>query len=168
MIQNLKEKAIAKGLCFPWQAKLTNNLSVAALVKMYIKGIDFCISNDFPDLPFLRDNFKGKSEPYGVFIDETIVMSNKPDIVLNGNCKADLLYDGYSVSRLFIRHDSVVGIYVCGNALVTIDVFDNAILNISAAENCKVIVSVYGKAMVDIKHEKTARIVATQMNKETY
>ena len=145
-IDQLKTDGIAKGLCHQWQRKLHSGLSVEELAKLYIKGIDFCISEDYPTLDFLRENFKGKCEPYGVFVDDELPpLKNKPDIVLNGDCKAMLEYDGYSVSRLFVRHNSEVGVVVSDNAMLTIDLFNNAKLYITViGSNTKVNVTVYG------------------------
>jgi len=61
LIEQLKTDGINKGLCRLWQRKLHNGLSTEELVKLYIKGIDFCISENYPTLDFLRENFKGKS-----------------------------------------------------------------------------------------------------------
>lgn len=146
-IDQLKSDGIAKGLCLQWQRKLHSGLSVEELAKLYIKGIDFCISEDYPTLGFLRENFKGKCEPFGVFIDDELPPTkNKPNIVLNGACRAMLEYDGYSVSCLYVRHDSEVGVVVSDNAILTIDLFDRASLHISIlGEETNVCVNVYGK-----------------------
>lgn len=146
LIEQLKTDGINKGLCRLWQRKLHEGLSTEELVKLYIKGIDFCISENYPTLDFLRENFKDKSEPFGVFIDDELPpMKNEPDIVLNGACKAMLEYDGYSVSRLYVRHDSEVAVIVSDNAIVTIDLFDNATLHLSVIGNdANVSINAYG------------------------
>ena len=66
LIEQLKQDGIAKGLCQPWQNKLRDGVSMKRLVDLYVRGIDFCIKNDYPTLDFIRENFKGKCEPYGV------------------------------------------------------------------------------------------------------
>lgn len=146
LIEQLKSDGIDKGLCRPWQKKLKAGLSVEELAKLYIKGIDFCISEDYPTLDFLREHFKGACEPFGVYVDDEIPPTkNKPDMVLNGACKAMLEYDGYSVSRLYVRHDSEVAVIVSGNAIVTIDLFDNAKLHLSVVgKEAAVSVNVFG------------------------
>lgn len=146
LIEQLKSDGIDKGLCRPWQKKLKAGLSVAELAKLYIKGIDFCISEDYPTLDFLREHFKGACEPFGVYVDDEIPPTkNKPDMVLNGACKAMLEYDGYSVSRLYVRHDSEVAVIVSDNAIVTIDLFDNAKLHLSVVgKEAAVSVNVFG------------------------
>ncbi len=147
LIEQLKSDGIDKGLCRLWQKKLKAGLSVEELAKLYIKGIDFCISEDYPTLDFLREHFKGACEPFGVYVDDEIPPTkNKPDMVLNGACKAMLEYDGYSVSRLYVRYDSEVAVIVSDNAIVTIDLFDNARLHLSVVgKDAAVNVNVFGK-----------------------
>ncbi len=95
-IDKLKSDGIAKGLCLQWQRKLHAGLSVEELAKLYIKGIDFCISEDYPTLDFLREHFKGKCEPFGVYVDDDLPPTkNKPAMVLYGACRAMLEYAGY-------------------------------------------------------------------------
>lgn len=139
-------------------------MSVEELAALYIKGIDFCISEDYPTLDFLRDNFKGSCEPFGVFVDDEVEKRNAPDAVLNGDCKVFLEYDGFAVSRIFARHNTQGSVNVSDNAYVTIDAFDNTNLVIAVAgSDAQVIVNLYGNAQVEIigsgveikKHNKT-------------
>lgn len=151
LIQQLKQDGIAKGLCQPWQNKLRDGVSMKRLVDLYVRGIDFCIKNDYPTLDFIRENFKSKCEPYGVFVDEQdLELRNVPDVVLQGDCKGTLSYGGYSVCRAFIRHQSEAAIKVSGYACITIDVYDDAYLNLeTVGSSSKVWVNVYGKARIN-------------------
>lgn len=172
LIQQLKQDGIDKGLCRLWQGKLHAGLSTEQLVKLYIKGIDFCISEDYPTLDFLREHFKGKCEPFGVYIDDELPPTkNKPEMVLNGACKAMLEYDGYTVSRLYIRHDSEVAVIVSDNAILTIDMFNNAKLHISVVgTDARVNINAYGPD-VEIEYiglSSLAKVKTTFNDKTTY
>ena len=167
LVQQLKEDGKAKGLCRMWQMKLRTGLDYEQLIQLYIKGIDFCISENYPTLDFIREHFKGKCEVYGVFVDDEVTDKvNVPDVVLNGDCKAMLEYDGYSVSRVYARHDSHSAVNVSDNAIVTIDAFDNSYLYVAVAgTDAKVLVNLYGNAKADIEG---VGIEVRQMNKNTY
>lgn len=147
LIEQLKKDGIDKGLCRLWQGKLKAGLSTEELAKLYIKGIDFCISEDFPTLDFLREHFKGKCEPYGVYVDDDVPnIKNAPNLVLNGACRAMLEYDGFTVSNLYVRHNSEVAVIASDNAMLTIDLFDNAKLHISVVgDETRVNINVYGR-----------------------
>ena len=143
---------MAKGLCRLWQGKLREGLPLKELVGLYFRGIDFCISNDYPTLDFMRKEIKGKGEAYGVFVDDEVRgLRNWANVSLNGGCKALLEYDGFSVSRLYIRNTSDAGVCLSGHAFLTVDIFDDARLTIGAAGGGVVAnVNVYGNARVEV------------------
>lgn len=172
LIDQLKKDGIDKGLCRLWQGKLRNGMTTEQLAQLYIQGIDFCISEDYPTLDFLRTHFKGVCEPFGVFVDDCVTeRENAPDTVLNGACKAMLAYDGYTVSRLYVRHTSIAGVAAVDNAIVTIDLFNDAELHLAATGNAKVLVNVYGDGpTVEFANGKEGeeRTIVTYHNKTTY
>ena len=149
--RQLIEDGKAKGLCLQYQGLLDRCQTIEDMVRLFIRGIDFCITNDYPTLEFMRANFKGKSEPFGGYVDDEIQgLRNAPDVVLNGNCKAMLEYDEYSVSRIYIRHGSQAAVNVSDHAVLTIDAFDNSHVVVAVAGgNAQVMVNKYGDAKVE-------------------
>lgn len=165
-ITQLRTDGAGKGLCRLYQMKLRDGLSVKELADLYKEGIDFCISNDYPTLDFLREHYKGRCEEYGVYVDEpTGQLLNVPYLVTNGACKLIAEYTGFSVARIFARHTTEGAVNVTDFAHVTIDLFDNAHLVVAVAgSDAQVFVNVYGDARVDTigsgikvnhKHKKT-------------
>ncbi len=165
--RQLIEDGKAKGLCRQYQGLLDRSQTIEDMVRLFIRGIDFCIKNDYPTLEFMRANFKGKSEPFGGYVDDEITgLRNAPDIVMNGGCKALLEYDEYSVSRIYIRHSSQAAVNVSDHAIVTIDAFDNSHLVVAVAGgNAQVIVNKYGDAQVECIG---SGIKVNSINKKTY
>jgi hypothetical protein len=41
-------KAVAAGICHDWTLKIAKATSKNDLLKLFVKGIDFCIEKDFP------------------------------------------------------------------------------------------------------------------------
>ncbi|MGV8135923.1 MAG: hypothetical protein AB2L20_11970 [Mangrovibacterium sp.] len=139
------------------------------MARMFVKGIDFCISENYPTLEFLRQNFMGLLIEHNIFIDDKdIVRVNVPDVVLNGDCIANLFYSGYTVSRLYIRHDSKATILTDGHSILTIDAFDNATVNIDILESSKVIINLYGNAKAVPNVGTYAKAIVRNKNKATY
>lgn len=168
LVEQLRKDGVRKGLCQQYQGLLQGDLSVEELVKLFIGGIDFCIKYNYPTLDFMRDRFKGKSEPYGSFVDDVVQdpLVNVPDLVFNGDCKAMAEYSGFSVSRIFVRHNTQMSVNVSDHAVVTIDAFDNTYLAIAVAGNdAQVIVNLYGDAKVDCMG---TGINVINKNKKTY
>lgn len=152
IVEQLTLQGVDKGLCSDFQNKIKNSkMSIRYLAKLMKQGIDFCVMYDYPTLEMLRSNFRGKADEYGIFIDGTAHEKNK-DIILNGESKAFLHYDGYTVNSVYVRHDSQASICVSENASVRIDVFDNSYVAISKhGEHSEVSVSVYGTdAKIDL------------------
>ena len=148
-----------------WQMKLKQGLSVQSLVELFIRGIDFCIKKDYPTLGFMRKNFKGTCEAYGAYVDDEVVERNRQNVVLNGDCKAMLEYDGYVVSNIYIRHNSKAAVSVGDHAVVTIDAFDNSYLAIAVAgSDARVFVNVYGNAKVETVAGTGIKIRRTNKN----
>lgn len=167
VVAQLKQDGIEKGLCRLWQRKLKNGLDIAELSNLYITGIDFCISEDYPALDFMRANFRGKCEPYGIFIDDEITgVNNLKNAVLNGDCKAMLEYDGFSFSNIYARHNTQASVNVSENAMVTIDAFDNSRLVVAVSGDSAIaFVNLYGNASVEVIGDG---VVVSYMNKKTY
>ena len=152
LVEQLRKDGIAKGLCQPWQMKLRDGSSMQRLIRLYIRGIDFCIKNDYPTLEFIRQNFKGKCEPYGVYVDDDVHLVNNERLVVQGDCKGELSYTDFSASSLYIRHNSDITVNVSGHAVLAIDMFDNSHINlVVAGTRAKVFVSIYGDARIDAK-----------------
>ena len=135
------------------------------LIDLYIRGIDFCIKHDYPTLDFIRENFKGKCEPYGVWVDERVYLRNVDRLVLEGDCTGEIEYDGFSVSRLFLRHNSTIKVKASQYAIVTIESFDSSHLDlVVAGSKARVCVVLYGDSTVNA----TGNVQIVKKNKKTY
>lgn len=169
VVKELARKAKADGICKPWYNELVklHDSDVAAMAEMYLKGIDFCLANNYPDNEFLRTHFKGKMEQYGVFLDDNINIENKPKCVCLGASHGRVVTNGFEVCEIFIKHDSELNVIAKDNAFVMIDVFDNAVVNVYASDRAKVCVNSYGgtitKAVTD-----DAVVKIRKKNKKTY
>lgn len=165
--QQVLQSAIQNNICAEWAEKIKTT-DVQGLLKMYIKGIDFCLDNNFPSNDFLKDNGGDLLQQYGIFIDEETLQVSRSKIVLLGGCSADARYNSYDVSEVFIKHHSKATIGVYENAIVTIDAFDDSVLNVVAADNAKVFVNIYGRAKLSFTATGKSVIKGINKNKNTY
>lgn len=165
-----KELAIAakkKGICKEWFNSMKVLEDKDALIEMYVKGIDFCLANDFPSNDYIRTNFTGKMEAYGVHLDESLNTANDRRVVALGRCLGRIEVNGFSVSEIFVKHESDLLIVAKGNSFVMIDMFDNSKLHVIASADAKVCVNHYGG---DLKTEscEDAIIKVIEKNKKSY
>lgn len=142
--KRLARDAQKKGICEEWFARLMETKSKGDLIKMYLEGIDFCLSNEYPRNEFIRKHFVGVCEAYGVFLDEAITAENFQHVVALGECEGTTTYDGWNVGQVFVKHRSRLKVLATGNSFVVVDVFDETAVEVEARDNAKVCVNHYG------------------------
>lgn len=165
--KELAKQAKTKGACKEGHDELLSLQDKDAMVELYLRKIDFCLSNEYPDNDFLRSHFKGTMEKHGVFLDDALKVENKPKCVCLGACSGDVLVDGFNVCEVFAKHDSEIAIVASGNAFVMVDVFDNSIVTIHAHDRAKVCVNRYG-GTVNHSADGDAVVKIREKNKKTY
>ena len=165
--KELAKEAKKKGICKEWHTELKHTEDVAGLAAMYLSGIDFCLSNDYPSNDYLRKHFKGKMEPYGIHLDDNIQVKNERKVVALGTCTGIIEIGEYNVSELFVKHNSDLVLVVRDNAFVMVDMFDDSKLNIIAGDNARVCVNRYGG---DVEYESygDSYVKFKEKNKKTY
>jgi hypothetical protein len=160
--KELAKEARAKGICKEWYDHLQHTEDKYALIQMFLKGIDFCISEDFPSERFFK-SFDGIRQKYGIFRNEHIHVENSPYVVAFGKCEGSAEYNGYSVGQIFVKHESKLTINASGNAFVMIDIFDNSNISIITSGNAKICVNRYGGTIIPVENERsTIKVIHKQ------
>jgi len=160
--KELAKEAAIKGICEDWYKKLRKTEDKHALIKMFLDGIDFCISEDYPSPKFFK-LFDGIRQQYGIFRDEPIQTENFQYVVALGKCEGTAKYTGYEVGQVFVKHESKLTVIASENSFVMIDIFDDSIIEINASENAKVCVNQYGGQIVSIEHgQSTIKVIHKQ------
>ena len=167
LIKQLAKEAKKKGICEDWHLRLKVTDSVEELIDMYIKGIDFCLANNYPSNDFLRKNYKGKIEHRGIYIDDQFNLKNSRFLVSLGNCSGGIEVNGYNVSEVFVKDESSVTIIAKESAFVMVDIFDHASVSVIAHDSARVCINRYGGG---VKQEElnNSSIKIREMNKKTY
>ena len=155
------------GICEDWYLQLKNEKDVDSMLEMAIKGIDFCLSNDFPSNDFIRKNFKGKMEHYGIHLDEVLNLVSEKKVVALGACTGIIEVKDYDVCEVFVKHNSKVKIMANENAFVMVDLFDGAEIEVYSDDNATVCINRYGGTIID-KSQGESRIKIIEKNKKTY
>jgi hypothetical protein len=165
--KELARQAKEKGICEDWYKDLLKTNDTPKLLGMYLKGIDFCLSNDYPSNEFIRNHFVGKMESYGVHLDEELSEKNVKKLVALGLCTGDIVYNGFTTGQVFMRHESFLNLTALDNSFVMVDMFDDSILTIVAYGNAKVCINQYGGTLEVIKKENSS-VKVIEKNKKTY
>lgn len=165
--KELARSAKKNGICMEWYNQLIDLNDKDKLVQMYVDGIDFCISNDWPSNEYIRDNFKGVMEKHGVHLDEALNVTNEPKTVALGACNGIVEVNDFRVCQVFAKHDSDIVIMARDNAHVMIDIFDNAVVSVIACNSSRVYVNRYG-GRVDFEKHHNSSVIIKEKNKKTY
>lgn len=166
--KELKSAAIKHGICTGWQQILDDVTDKEILVRMYLRGIDFCLSNDYPSVGYIEKHFKGMCEKMGVFVNEPVHVSNLRKVVAVGNCVGTVNYKDYAVAQVFVKHSSHLNITAETYSNVTIDCFDDSVVNIKAKTGAVVVVCQYKGATVNVECDADAHVKVLAKKKKTY
>ena len=144
----IKSEAVSLGLCAGWTADWKEGSSKDEMLEKFVRGIDFCIEHNWPSTEVMKRDFGDVIHAHGVYVDENVKLHNPKTIILNGNCEAEIIADGFSAPEIYVRHNSVANIKVSGFSVAHISVYDNAKLNVSCDEHAKCFVYKYGCTQV--------------------
>ncbi len=162
--QYILGKAKENGICQEWADKIAVAASPDELMQMYVDGIDFCLSNNFPSNQDLQSLAGDVINRYGIYVDQAIRLEGRPFVVLLGSSSGVVKCNGFSATQIFVKHSSEVTIKVSDNAFAVIDCFDNTKTHIEVSGNAKACIHVYtgakittnqvdGKGMIKIIHK---------------
>ena len=164
----LAREARRKGICDEWHRDLMVLNDKDDMLDMYIRGIDFCLSNDYPDNDFIRAHFKGTMETHGIYLDDRVNLTNPERCVALGDTHGSIHVSGYAVTEVFAKHDARLSVTADDHAFVMVDVFDRSEVTVSARDAAKICVNRYGGARVTIASGSTGQIKVIEKHKETY
>lgn len=157
-----------KGICQEWFNQMKTLDNKEKLLEMYVRGIDFCLSNDFPTNDYIREHFVGTMEEYGVHLDESLNTANDRRVVALGRCLGRVEINNFGVSEIFVKHESRLVVIAKGNSFVMIDMFDNSKLHVIASADSKVCVNRYGGGTLKTESSERAVIKVIEKHKNTY
>lgn len=123
----LKQEAIGRGLCLQWQSEWKDDTSREGLIEKFLTGIDFCIANDWPDKELAKKRFGDIIHEHGIYVDEEVHLEQVNGmVVLLGHCTGSISSDWFSVSDIYILHDSEVTVTASDEAKVYVNKDDAA------------------------------------------
>lgn len=144
--KQLKSQAESLGACEKGLNGL-DRLNEQELINRYVHFIDFVIENDWPSNNFIKENFdKSLLEHNNIYVDAEFERRNvRQVVVIQGESKGVLLFDGVTTSDVYIRHNSEVTIDCSRLSKIFISVYDNAKVNITQRGGAAVYVYLHGE-----------------------
>ncbi|MCM1165197.1 MAG: hypothetical protein NC110_00285 [Ruminococcus sp.] len=164
LIKTLAKQAKRNGICEQWLSELKTLEDRRELVKMYLRGIDFCLRNNYPSNEFIKEHFGDICPEMGVFVDKHINVSNVRPCVCLGVTFGKYEITEYSAGELYVKHNAEIDVTAKDNAFLMISVFDNAIINIHAHDRAKVCVNRFGGKVNIIENDFDAMVKVNERN----
>lgn len=165
--KELALEAKKHNICEDWFNDLLHTDNKERLIKMYLEGIDFCLSNEYPSLSFIKQNFVGVMEKYGIFLDGVINTTNSRYVVALGSCNGSAEYIDFGVGQVFVKHESKLTVKASGNSFVMIDMFDESEVEVIATENAKICVNHYGGNLTTTTDSDTGNAIIKVIRKHS-
>ena len=129
----LKEKAVSLGICKKFYREWTDNVNIDILLDMYVRGLDFCIDNDYPNIDFIRENISlDDLHRHNIFLDEHIEMDNafSGTYILLGNCTGYMNFELFSAATIHVRHNSNITLRSTEGSIVNAFKYENSTIKI--------------------------------------
>lgn len=145
--QKLKSQAESLGACEKGLEGL-EKLNEQELINRFIHFIDFIVENkNFPSNEFIKENFdKSLLEHNNIYVDSEFERRNaRQVVVVQGKSKGTLLFDGYTTSDVYVRHDSEVDIDCCRMSKIFISIYDNVKVRVTQRDGASVYVYLHGE-----------------------
>lgn len=143
--KKLKLQAESLGACEKGLDRL-EKLNEQELINRYVHFIDFVLEKNFPSNEFIKVNFdKALLAHNNIYVDAEFERRNaRQVVVIQGESKGVLLYDGMTCADVYVRHDSEVTIDCSRLSNVFISVYDNAKVNVTQRDGASVYVYLHG------------------------
>lgn len=144
--KQLKSQAESLGACEKGLNGL-EKLNEHELINRYIHFIDFAIDVNWPSNEFIKENFdRSLLEHNNIYVDAEFERRNaRQVVVIQGESKGVLLFDGMTTSDVYIRHDSEVTIDCSRLSKIFISVYDNAKIHVTQRDGASVYVYLHGE-----------------------
>lgn len=145
----LMKDAKTKGICLNGYSEMKDCPDIDSLIDFYIRGIDWCLENNFPTLQYLRANFSNIQDK-GIFVDQKFrgkTFSNLQTYIFHncsGTIKVAMDYKHAVIPMLYFAnncHITVtceqpkinnvppirVPLYIFGDNVITVNENENAV-----------------------------------------
>jgi len=103
--KRLAAEAKAKGICREWYEFILNAPSKERLLTLFVKGLDFCVENDYPSAQ-LRAEFAGLRQHFGIFMSDHISVKSGKYVIGFGTSEGKAAYSGFDVAQILAREDT--------------------------------------------------------------
>lgn len=150
------QDGIKHGMCEKFQKLLSaRELSSDELCALYIRGLDFCIENNWPGVDIISQFDPNELNRNGIYYDVEGRIDAKLFTVINGDSDVTVVVGQNEVTSLYVRNNSKVKIIAEQDSYCYVTCLDNCEVSIvSKAPTARINCSLYGGNIDKEKFDK--------------
>ena len=150
--KDLRNQAIALGLCNDWQELWKKDWSKEKMVERMYKGLDFCLKYHYPsndyilkhfDLDFLRKS--------NVYVNDKYSVCNPKQSLVLGSSEITFRYNAWGNGYIHVRDNSYAKIFAKNKSFVMVHLYEKAYVEAVQTDKATIVL---------IKHSPDVTIVA--------
>lgn len=150
--KDLKDQAVALGLCGDWQKHWNKDWSQEKMVERMYKGLDFCLQHHYPSNDFILKHFKKDFlRRSNVFVNDKYSVVNPKESLVLGTSDVTFRYNGHSYGKIHIRDNSSAKVIARNLGFVIVHLYENASVTAEQYDNAMVVL---------VKHSTNVHIAA--------
>lgn len=150
--KELKDQAVALGLCNDWQKLWNKDWSQEKMVERMYKGLDFCLLHHYPSNDFILKHFKKDFlRRSNIFVNDRYSVVNSKESLVLGTSYITFRYNGHCYGNIHIRDNSAVKVIAHNVSFVIVHLYENANVCAEQYDNARVIL---------VKHSTNVQIFA--------
>ena len=150
--KDLRNQAIALGLCQEWQNSWNKDWSKEKMVERFYKGLDFCLKHHYPSNDYILKHFdlefRRKSN---VYVNDRYSVCNPKQSLVLGESEITFRYNAWGNGSIHVRDNSTAKIYARNKSFVIVHLYENAYVTAEQTDKATIVL---------IKHSPNVTIVA--------
>lgn len=150
--KDLRNQAVALGLCSDWQELWKKDWSKEKMVEMMYKGLDFCLEYHYPSNDYILKHFDlDFRRQSNVYVNDKYSVCNPKQSLVLGSSEITIRYNAWWNGSIHVRDNSTARIYARNKSFVIVHLYENAYVTAEQTDKATIVL---------IKHSPNVTIVA--------
>lgn len=139
--KELKEKAIACGLCQQWQNEWQCDWSMEKMISQFYRGLDFFLKKRFVSNSFIKKNVPIEfRRSNGILVDDKYSLVNPENAILLGKSESTIRINGSKASHVYVTDKGKLTVIAKNRAFVLVHLLDDASVDAQAFDSARLVV----------------------------
>lgn len=152
--KELKQQAVALGLCDSWQNNWRKDWTQEKMVEMMFRGLDFCLKHHWPSNDYIIKHFERDfCRRNNVFVNDKYSKVNPKQSLILGTSEITLRYNTWNYGNIHVRDNSSVNLTARNGSFVIVHLYESAQLKAEQFDKAKIVI---------VKHSDKVKIISSK------